>query len=183
MNLIHKTVRNPNLGIYLRYNWPVHFILLLTNWLPDNVIFYAFRGWLVKKFVAKCGKRLLVGRNVTIQNPAKVFLGSNVYLGYGTFLEGSEEIVIGDRVLVAPNCFLVSEDHVRVANSYFNDSIKPGPIRIEHDSWLGARVVVTAGSRIGSGTCVAAGAVVHGDFPDDVLIGGVPARIIKKLNN
>lgn len=179
--MIQKTIKNPNLRIYLRYNWPVHFALLFTNWLPDNVFCYAFRGWLIRKLLAKCGSRLLVGRNVTIQNPAKVFLGSNVYLGYGTCFQGSDEIIIGDRVLVAPNCFFVSDDHVRVAHSYRNNNIKPSPILIEHDSWLGAHVIVTAGSKIGSGVCVAAGAVVHGDFPNDVLIGGVPARIIKNL--
>ena len=179
--MIHKTVKITNLKINIRYNWPVHFVLLFTNWFPDNVSCYAFRGWLIRKLLAKCGNRLLVGRNVTIQNPSNLFLGSNVYLGYDTFFQGSDEIVIGDRVLVAPNCLFVSDDHVRVEGSYSNDTKKSSPILIQNDCWLGAHVVVTAGSKIGSGVCVAAGAVVHGDFPDNVMIGGVPARIIKKL--
>ena len=53
-----------NLWAYLRYDWPIHFLILLTNWLPDNVIFLRLRGALLKPFFKNCGKDLRLARNI-----------------------------------------------------------------------------------------------------------------------
>lgn len=55
------------------------------------------------------------------------------------------------------------------------------PIHIGADCWIGARATILPGVRIGRGVTVAAGAVVTKDVEDQVLVGGVPARVIRKL--
>ena len=166
---------------YLRYDWPIFFLLWLTNGLPDNIAFLRFRGWLVTPFFGSCRGKLKVARNVVIQNPSKVLLGRDVYLGHGTCLLANDEIEIGDSVLIAPYCVLVSSNHVRNDGSYLNEKLIAKKITIQENCWLGAHVTVTAGSLLPAGTCVGAGAVVHGVFEKSALIGGVPAKIIKEF--
>jgi acetyltransferase-like isoleucine patch superfamily enzyme len=168
-----------NLFLYLRYDWPVHFILLLTNWLPDNVIFLKLRGWLISSFVGSCKGKLLMARNVVLQNPIKIHLGESVYIGYGACFLATGEISIGDNVHIAPYCVIVSGDHMRINGSYANGEMRADPIHVMENSWLGTHVVVTAGSFIAPGSCVAAGAVVCSAFEQSSLIGGVPAKVIK----
>jgi acetyltransferase-like isoleucine patch superfamily enzyme len=60
-------------------------------------------------------------------------------------------------------------------------AVRHDPITIGNGSWIGASATVLAGVSIGSGAVVAAGAVVTEDVPDDVVVAGVPARIVKRL--
>ena len=52
----------------------LHFVLLFTNWLPDNVIFLRFRGFLANFFLMGTCKNLRIGRNVTFYNPSKIYI-------------------------------------------------------------------------------------------------------------
>ena len=60
------------------------------------------------------------------------------------------------------------------------DAITKGPISLEHDVWIGARAIILSGVKIGTGAVVAAGAVVTKDVPPYAIVGGNPARIIRK---
>ena len=50
------------------HDWPLHFVLLITNWLPDNVFIIRLRGRLARPFFKKCGKRLGIDQNVVFYN-------------------------------------------------------------------------------------------------------------------
>ena len=166
----------------LRYDWPLHFVLLLTNWLPDNVIFLRLRGFLARLFLGKCGVDLRLARNISFYNPSKIEIGSHVYLAFGcVFLAGAKTISLGNEVSIGPYCVLTSENHTRQNGSFRYGLTQHGDICIKHGSWLGAHVIVTAGSSIGQGTLVAAGAVVTGIIPDNTIAGGVPACVIKAI--
>lgn len=78
--------------MYLRYDWPLHFVLWVTNWLPDNVIFLHFRGWLARPFLGRCGKGLRLARNIAIHNPRNVRLGQHVFFAYGCLLLATDII-------------------------------------------------------------------------------------------
>ena len=172
-----------NLKLYLRYDWPLHFILLLTNWLPDNVVFMRLRGWLLRPFFAKCGSNLEVGRNVTFQNPSKIHLGRDIYVAYGSCFLAGTEIYVGDEVMFGPYCVVVSANHTRLGYSYHYGAPDMQTIHIGNGCWLASHVIVVPGTTIGDGSCVAAGAAARGMIASNVMVGGVPTAVIRNLES
>jgi len=165
----------------IRYDWAVHFILFLTNWFPDNVVFLHWRGFLVRPFLGSCGRNLGVGRNVVFYNPALIHIGHDVHISYGCLFLATDHIWIEDQVMFGPYCVLNSGDHTRIAGSFRFGESNLAPITIEKGAWLGAHVVVTAGVTVGHGALLAANAVATRDVSSDSLFGGVPAKAIKSL--
>lgn len=165
----------------LRYDWPLHFVLVLTNWLPDNVPFLRLRGWLARLFLGECGSGFNLGRNVTLYNPSRIRIGNNVYIAYGCWFMAGETITIEDEVMFGPYCLIVSSNHQRGKHSFrFADS-KREPILIGRGSWIGGGVAITAGSNVGSGVAIGANSVVRGSIPSNVMAAGQPVRVIKGL--
>ncbi len=163
----------------MRYDLPLHFVLKITNWLPDNVFFIRFRGKLAKPFFKKCGKNLGIGRNVTFYNPSKITIGDNVYIAFGCWFNGSGGIVIENEVLFGPYGVIVTSNHTLSEKSYrFGTPVK-APISIGKGSWIAAHVTILAGTKIGEGALIAANSVVSKVVEDLTIMGGVPARKIK----
>jgi carbonic anhydrase/acetyltransferase-like protein (isoleucine patch superfamily) len=101
------------------------------------------------------------------------------------FVAGGSPIKIGRQVQIAPYCAFFSYDHdISPGKPLFAQPLRTkGGIVIEDDVWLGVRVVVLDGVRIGRGAVVSAGAVVTADVPAGAVVGGVPARLIKMRDN
>lgn len=168
------------LVIYLRYDWPLHFVLLLTDWLPDNVIFLRLRGWLAHFFFGACGRNLRLGRRLTFLNPKQIILGDDIFISLGSWIAAGDRIKIENEVMIGPYCVLNSDNHRRTEGSFRYADQEYLPIRIGRGSWIAAHCVITAGSNIGKGCLVAANAVVpKGEVPDNAVVGGTPARFIK----
>ena len=91
-------------------------------------------------------------------------------------------IELGDDVIIGPNTVLRASDHVArdLERPIRTQGHTGGAIVVERDVWLGANVTVAGGVRIGQGAVVAAGAVVVSDVEPFTIVGGVPARFIKK---
>jgi len=106
-------------------------------------------------------------------------IGKNVFINFDcTFLDLGG-ITIEDNVLIAPKVRLLSEGHpVSPAN---RQSLVPGHIHIKKGTWIGANATILPGVTIGENAVVAAGAVVSRDVPDNAIVGGIPAKIIKTI--
>lgn len=108
-------------------------------------------------------------------------IGNNVGLGTHGFYGGAGGLEIGDDTIFGNYVSIHPENH-----NYSNPTL---PIRLQgvnhrgvkigKNCWIGAKVTILDGTCIGDGCIVAAGAVVKGTFQDNVIIGGIPARIIK----
>ncbi|MFL9839871.1 acyltransferase [Sphingomonas sp. ST-64] len=110
---------------------------------------------------------------------ATITLGARTTLGFHSFVYASERIEIGDDCMIAPFVYIVDSDHGTVAGTNMN--LQPNvtrPIVIGNDVWIGAKAIILAGSKIGSGAIIAAGSVVRGDVPPGVIVGGIPAKEI-----
>ena len=167
----------------MRYDLPLHFVFVLTGWLPDNVPFLRLRGRLARPFLASCGRNLRLGRNVTFYNPSMIHLGEDIYIAYGCWFMAGERITVDDETLFGPYCVVVSANHTQRAGSFRYGATEEAPIKIGKGTWLGSHVTVTAGAGVGDGSLIAAGAVVTSEIPSGVAAGGVPARVLKTLPN
>lgn len=102
----------------IRHDWPVHFFLLLTNWLPDNTVFLRLRGLLISPFLGACGRNLRLGRNVTLYNPSRIYFGNDVYAAFGCWFMAGGNIRVEDEVLLGPYCVIASSTHSRASGSF-----------------------------------------------------------------
>ncbi len=162
----------------LRYDWPLHLVLLVTAWLPDNVIFLRLRGWLAHFFFAECGKDLRLGRRLSFYNPAKIKIGSRVYIAYGNWFSAAGDIVLEDEVILGPYSVYASANHTRQGDSYRFGPASVAPIHIGRGTWVAAHCIVTAGVTIGKAALIAAGCVVTSNVPEKVLFAGNPGKVI-----
>lgn len=71
-------------------------------------------------------------------------------------------------------------NHLLFQESYLKDIITKGPVVIEEDVWIGSNVVVLSGVTIGRGSIIGAGSIVNSNIPRYSIVGGNPARVIKK---
>jgi acetyltransferase-like isoleucine patch superfamily enzyme len=106
-------------------------------------------------------------------------IGKNVFINFDcTFLDLGG-ITIEDNVLIAPKVSLLSEAHpVSPENRH---SLMVGHIHIKKNAWIGAGAIILHGVTIGENSIVAAGAVVSKNVPDNSIVGGIPARVIKEI--
>jgi len=114
---------------------------------------------------------------------AGIKIGQDCLIGEFNVIRGQGGVSIGDRVYTSPGTQIIAVNHVfdDPEKHFIDQGITAQGIIIEDDVWLGSNAVVTDGVRIGVGAVVAAGAVVTEDVPPHSIVGGVPARIIKKV--
>jgi len=106
-------------------------------------------------------------------------IGKNVFINFDcTFLDLGG-ITIEDNVQIAPKVNLLSEGHPISPDN--RQSLMVGRIHIKRNAWIGANVTILPGVTIGENSIVAAGAVVSKDVPDNTIVGGIPAKVIKTI--
>lgn len=100
-------------------------------------------------------------------------------LSPGCQIDGRNGIILGKNVWIGPRVSLISQNHDL---NDFHVYIKDRPILIGDHCWLGTNAIILPGVRLGDHVVVAAGAVVTRSFEeDDILVAGVPAKIIKQI--
>ena len=114
---------------------------------------------------------------------AGIKIGRNSLVGEYSVIRGQGGVEIGDRVYTSPFTQIIAVNHVfdDPDRPFVDQGITAEGIVIEDDVWLGAGAVITDGVRVGKGAIVAAGAVVTKDVPAHTVVGGVPARPIRRV--
>jgi acetyltransferase-like isoleucine patch superfamily enzyme len=107
-------------------------------------------------------------------------LGKNIFINHGcTFLDLGG-ITIEDDVQIGPKVNLITENHSVDPSKRKHLELKS--ILIKRNAWIGAAATILPGVTIGENSIVAAGAVVNKDVPDNTIVGGVPAKIIRTID-
>lgn len=107
-------------------------------------------------------------------------IGKHVFINFNCTLLDLGGITIEDHVLIAPNVSLLSEGHpVSPENRH---ALMPGSVYIRKNAWIGAGAIILPGVTVGENAIVAAGAVVAKDVPDNTVVAGIPAKIIKTID-
>lgn len=114
-----------------------------------------------------------------------ISIGRNVTLGEYSTIQAQSRVTIEDDVLLASKVQIISNSHVY---DNINTPIKyqpniSKPVVIKKGAWVGINTTILSGVTIGKNAVVGAGSVVTKDVPDYSIVGGVPARIIKRYNS
>ena len=129
-----------------------------------------------------------VGEGVDIRPPLRVDYGHNITIGDGSWVNFGltaldvAPIVIGQDVLIGPNCSLYTAIHPTEPGPRRAKWESAAPITLEDNVWLGGSVVVCPGVTIGENSIIGAGAVVTRDIPANSIAVGNPARVIRALD-
>jgi len=113
-----------------------------------------------------------------------ISIGKNCQIcNHFTAVSEGPGIEIGDNVLVGTSVTVLDSDfHEIDPAKRLTGTPKTGKVVIGDNVWIGDRVMILKGTTIGENSVVAAGAVVSGEFPANVVIGGVPAKIIREID-
>lgn len=109
-----------------------------------------------------------------------IHIGKDVFINMGCKFQDQGGIFIEDGALIGHNVVLATLNHA--ASPKDRGSMIPAPIRIGKNVWVGANAVILPGVTIGDGAIVAAGAVVNRDVPENTVVGGVPAKVIRTIH-
>ena len=119
-----------------------------------------------------------IHRHVLWHKPDKVIVGQRSHIGSYCFVDGRGEVAIGNDVNISQFCRFISGNH-DLSDPDYRSEYKP--IIIEDFAWLATGATVLGGTTVGSHAVVAAGACVTKDVLLWTIVGGVPARIIRKI--
>lgn len=117
-------------------------------------------------FYADCGKNIHIGKQV--------------FINMGCKFQDQGGIYIGDGALIGHNVVLATLNHAKSPND--RGTMIPAPIHIGKHVWIGSNSTILPGVTIGDGAIVAAGAVVSHDVPENTIVAGVPAAIIREIS-
>lgn len=123
--------------------------------------------------VARYGGKINIGTNCGIS-------GSTIY--------STSSITIGDYCTIGANCKIIDNDFHPIEWEHRRKGLnkeftRRKPVNIGDDCFIGVGSVILKGTKIGNNVIVGAGSVVNGIFPDNVVIAGNPARIVKEINS
>ncbi len=158
-----------------RFFWWVVYVLLFRPF-P----YFALNGLrcrLLKLFGAKMQKKIACYPSVKIWAPWNLQFGTFVAIDDDVNLYCVDKIIIGTKVAISREAFLCTASHdISIASR----PLITAPIIIDDGVWIGARATILPGVHIGEGAIVAAGAIVTKDVEPWTVVGGNPAKFIKK---
>lgn len=154
----------------------------LSFLLLDNMSSGRLRAALLRSNGARIGKKCFIRGGLQMQEGFNLHLGDEVFINAGCCLDTSALITLGSRVQLAYQVTLITGGHKIGLHDCRAGTHAPKSITIEDGAWIGARAVILPGVTIGAGAVVAAGSVVTKDVAPDVLVAGVPAKVIRCLD-
>ena len=151
---------------------------------PGYKFFYKVRYFFVKRVIKKCGKNVIIKNKCYFGDGSRLTIGNRSQLGQNARLGGL--ISIGDDVLMGPDVIMMATSHSfnRIdipINQQGAEEEKP--IVIGDDVWIGTRVIILPNVKIGSHSIIAAGAIVTKSCEPYSIIGGIPAKLLKRRNS
>lgn len=138
------------------------------------------RRFLCKQIFRKCGKGVNVERKAFFASGLDIEIGD--YSGIGINAHIPNGTIIGDYVMMGPNCFILDVNHSTSDTTVpmcMQGMTEKKTTRIGNDVWIGRDVHITSGRTIADGSIIAMCSVLTKDYPPFSVVGGNPARLIK----
>jgi len=166
-----------NKGIVYATAMVFQYICNITKWrfiIPIKMRYYRI-------ICGGIGVNAIFDSNVKVFDASHLFVGDNVGLNTGCWVDASGGIFIGHNTRIGPMTVIHSANHRfnRLDIPIYQQGWTEKPVVIEDDVWIAASCIILPGVRIGRGSVIAAGAVVTHDIPQYSVAAGVPAVVIK----
>lgn len=154
------------------------FLLHLVGHIP----FHHLRRFYYRVSGIKIGRGSTIHMGTRFYDPVNITIGEDTVIGEDAVLDGRDELIIGNHVAISTGVMFLNSQH-EINDVNFSPST--APITIEDYVFIGPRVIIQPGVRVGKGAILAAGAVVVKDVPPFAIVGGIPAKVIgeRKLKN
>ena len=156
----------------------------IARWLPQSGRFFNLGGCrrlIVRHLFKKCGKKINVERGAYFGKGIDIEIGDYSGIGINANIPG--DTIIGNYVMMGPNCTIFMNNHKTDDTStpmMFQGMTERKQTIIENDVWIGQNVTMTPGRHISQGTIIAAECVLTKDFPEYSVVGGNPSKLIRK---
>ena len=142
---------------------------------------YEKRTQILKELFGTTGDQFFVEPSFKCDYGYNIHIGDNFFANFDCVILDVCEVRIGKNCFMAPGVHIYTAGHPihpieRIAGPEFGK-----PVVIGDNCWIGGRAVINPGVTIGDNVVVASGSVVTKDVPDNVVVGGNPARIIKEI--
>ncbi len=137
----------------------------------------------LKRMLGEVGDNVSIEKNFNCDNGKNIFIGSNFLANYNVTILDVNKVHIGNDVMIGPNTIITTVGHPISPMGRRQKLAVTDPVKIGNDVWIGGNVTVLPGVTIGNNVVIGAGAVVNRDIPDNSLAVGVPAIVIKTIEN
>lgn len=140
-----------------------------------------FRKNIIKTLFKETGEKFNITPPFNCDYGCNITIGENFYSNFNLVILDVAEVIIGDNVMFGPNVGIYTAGHP-IHPEMRNDGYEYG-IKVEIGSsvWFGGNVVVNPGIRIGDNVVVGSGSVITKDIPDNVIVAGNPAKILREI--
>lgn len=137
------------------------------------------RYFSAKHLLDRCGTNVNIEKGADFGTGKGIAIGNNSGIGVNAYIRGPLEI--GNDVMMAPDVMVLTHNHKYqdLSMPMWQQGHEEKKVTIGNDVWIGTRVIVLPGIKIGNGAIIAAGSIVTKEVPDFAIVGGNPARIIK----
>lgn len=135
----------------------------------------------IRELFGSVGSDPSVGTGFNCDYGLNIHVGKNSLANYNVTILDIAPVYIGDYVMIGPNTLISTVNHPLTPMGRRKHLGIAKPVTIGDDVWIGGNATILPGVTVGNNVVIAAGAVVTKDVPDNSLVGGVPARIIREL--
>lgn len=141
------------------------------------------RKKILKELLGATGKNIYMEPNIRFDYGYNTYVGENFYANFDCTILDVCEVRIGDNCMLAPGVHIYTATHPIDPVERNSGQEFGKPVTIGNNVWIGGGAIINPGVTIGDDVVIASGAVVTKDVPDRVVVGGNPAKIIKRLDD
>jgi maltose O-acetyltransferase len=137
---------------------------------------------LLKELLGSTGENVSMEPNIRFDYGYNTHVGENFYANFDCTILDVCEVRFGDNCMLAPGVQIYTATHPLRPAERNSGKEYAKPITIGDNVWIGGRAIINPGVTVGNNVVIASGAVVTKNIPDNVVVGGNPARIIKEID-